>query len=230
MNNHSDVAVLFDLDGTLVDSQDAETLAMQCFTRQLGGTILAPDIDDLVAGRRMQEAIDMLCAHVGVDPPADALPRVRQLAEYFLERRLRCVPGVDTALSRIDHAKFVVSNSPVDMIDDRLSRTQLLHHFPGAHFSAYEYHTWKPAPDLYLAAIHDLGLTPDAAIAVEDSRVGVQAAVEAGLRVYWYQPSFRGSNCWVGNVRLFGRMSALPAMLKEDLPHNAHRRRPLMVV
>lgn len=230
MNNHSDVAVLFDLDGTLVDSQDAEALAMQCFTRQLGGTILAPDIHDLVAGRRMQEAIDMLCALIGVDPPADALPRVRQLAEYFLERRLRSIPGVNTALSRIDHPKFVVSNSPVDMIDDRLSRTKLLHHFPGAHFSAYEYQTWKPAPDLYLAAIHHLGLDPDAAIAVEDSRVGVQAAVEAGLRVYWYQPSFHGSNCWVGRVRLFGHMSVLPAMLNEDLPHIAQRQRRLMAV
>ena len=228
MNNNSDVAVLFDLDGTLVDSQDAETIALQCFTRQLGGTILAPDIAALVAGRRMQESIDMLCAHIGVDPPADALPRVRQLAEYFLERRLRRIPGVGTALSRIDHPKFVVSNSPLDMIDDRLSRTNLLHHFPGAHFSAYEYHTWKPAPDLYLAAIHNLGLDPDAAIAVEDSRVGVQAAVEAGLRVYWYQSSFHGSNCWVGRVRLFGQMSALPTMLNEDLPHTA-RRRPLMV-
>ena len=230
MNNHSDVAVLFDLDGTLVNSQDAEMIALQCFTRQVGGTIFAADIAELVAGRRMQEAIDMLCAHIGVDPPADALPRVRQLAEYFLERRLRCVPGVAAALSRIDHPKFVVSNSPVDMIDDRLSRTQLLHHFPGAHFSAYEYQTWKPAPDLYLAAIRDLGLDADSTIAVEDSRVGVQAAVEAGLRVYWYQPSFYGSNCWVGRVRLFGQMSALPAMLKEDLPYTAHRRRPLMVV
>lgn len=230
MNNHSDVAVLFDLDGTLVDSQDAETLAMQCFTRQLGGTILAPDIHALVAGRRMQEAIDMLCAHIGVDPPADALPRVRQLAEYFLERRLRRVPGVAAALGRIDHPKFVVSNSPLDMIDDRLSRTKLLHHFPGGHFSAYEYHTWKPAPDLYLAAIHGLALDPDSTIAVEDSKVGVQAAVEAGLRVYWYQRGFHGSNCWVGRVRLFGKMSALPAMLNEDLPHAAHLDRPLMVV
>ncbi|MFI5510993.1 HAD family hydrolase [Mycobacterium sp. NPDC051804] len=230
MNDHFDAAVLFDLDGTLVDSQGAETLAMQCFTRQLGGTILATDIADLVAGRRMQEAIDMLCARIGVDPPADALLRVRQLAEYFLERRLRCIPGVGAALRQIDHPKFVVSNSPVDMINDRLSRTKLLHHFPAAHFSAYEYQTWKPAPDLYLAAIHDLGLDPDAAIAVEDSRVGVQAAVEAGLRVYWYQPSFHGANCWVGRVRMFGQMSALPAMLVEDLPLTARRQRSLMVV
>lgn len=230
MNIHSDVAVLFDLDGTLVDSQGAETLALQCFTRRLGGTILAADIADLVAGRRMQEAIDMLCAQIGVDPPADALPHVRQLAEYFLERRMRRIPGVGAALRQIDHPKFVVSNSPVDMIDDRLSRTKLLHHFPAAHFSAYEYQTWKPAPDLYLAAIHDLGLDSDAAIAVEDSRVGVQAAVEAGLRVYWYQPSFRGANCWVDRVRMFSRMSSLPTMLDEDLPLTARRERSLMVV
>ena len=232
MNNHSttDVAVLFDLDGTLVDSQDAETLALQRFAAQFGVEVLAGEVDDLVAGRRMQEAIDLLCAYIKVDPPQDALPRVRTLAEKLLDGRLRCIPGVDAALGQIDHPKYVVSNSPVDMIDDRLARTRLLHHFPGAHFSAYEYQTWKPAPDLYLSAIHDLGLDQDSAIAVEDSRVGVQAAVAAGLRVYWYQPTFVGTNCWVGSVRLFGQMSALPAMLAEDLPHNAHRRQPLMVV
>lgn len=224
MNNYSDVAVLFALDGTLVDIQDAESLALQCFTTQLGARIPGAGIDVLVGGRRMQEAIDVLCARVGVQPPADALPRVRQLAEYFLERRLRCIRGVDAALRRIDHPKYVVSNSPVDMIDDRLSRTKLLHHFPGAHFSAYEYQTWKPSPDLYLTAMHGLGLDQDSAIAVESSRVGVQAAVEAGLRVYWYQPSFYGSNCWVGRVRLFGRMSALPVMLDEDLPCVVERR------
>lgn len=232
MNNHStaDVAVLFDLDGTLVDSQDAETLALQRFAAQFGVELLAGEVDDLVAGRRMQEAIDLLCAYIKVDPPQDALPRVRTLAEKLLDGRLRCIPGVDGALGQIDHPKYVVSNSPVDMIDDRLARTRLLHHFPGAHFSAYEYQTWKPAADLYLSAIHDLGLDQDSAIAVEDSRVGVQAAVAAGLRVYWYQPTFVGTNCWVGSVRLFGQMSALPAMLAEDLPHNAHRRQPLVVV
>ena len=76
MNNHvtTDVAVLFDLDGTFVDSQDAETLALQCFAAQFGVAVLAGEVDDLVAGRRMQEAIDLLCAHIKVDPPQDALP------------------------------------------------------------------------------------------------------------------------------------------------------------
>lgn len=231
MNNDyfSDVAVLFDLDGTLVDSQDAETLALQRFAAQFGADISAGEVDDLAAGRRMQEAIDLLCAHIDVTPPQDALPRVRSLAEDLLVGRLRCIPGIDAALGEIDLPTYVVSNSPVDMIDDRLARTQLLQHFPAKHFSAYEYDTWKPAPDLYLAAIDALGLDQGSAIAVEDSRVGVQAAVAAGLRVYWYQPAFVGTNCWVGSVRLFGEMSALPAMLAEDLPYTV-RRRPLMVV
>jgi len=111
----------------------------------------------------------------------------------------------------------VVSNSPVDMIRDRLLRTDLLQHFPGPHFSAYEYQTWKPDPDLYLSAIRHLGIDTDAAIAVEDSRVGVQSAVAAGLRVYWYQPCSFGDSCWAGPVRVFRQMAALPAMLEEDL-------------
>jgi HAD superfamily hydrolase (TIGR01509 family) len=212
-----DVAVLFDLDGTLVDSQDAETLALQRLAQQLGGEISTRRIADLAAGRRMQEAIDMLCADLEVIPPVNALPRTRRIAEELLDGRLCCVPDVDDALGRIDHPRYVVSNSPVDMIRDRLLRTNLLQHFPGPHFSAYEYQTWKPDPDLYLSAIHHLEIDADAAIAVEDSRVGVQAAVAAGLRVYWYQPDSVAEGCWVGAVRVFGQMSALPAMLEEDL-------------
>lgn len=213
----SGVAVLFDLDGTLVDSQDAETLALHRLATQLGGEISTAEVAHLAAGRRMQEAIDMLCAYIDVIPPVNALPRARLLGEELLEGRLCCVPGVDEALERIEYPKFVVSNSPVDMIGDRLSRTGLLQHFPGPHFSAYEFQTWKPAPDLYLAAIGGLGLDPDAVIAVEDSVVGVQAAVAAGLRVYWYQSDFAGEGCWTDSVRVFGEMSALPGMLARDL-------------
>ncbi|BBX01964.1 hypothetical protein BST36_29570 [Mycolicibacterium moriokaense] len=211
------VAVLFDLDGTLVDSQDAETLALQRLAKQLGGEISTDEIAHLAAGRRMQEAIDMLCAYIGVIPPVNALPRARLLAEELLEGRLCCVPGVDEALQRIEYPKFVVSNSPIDMIGDRLARTGLLHHFPGPHFSAYEFQTWKPAPDLYLAAIDGLGLDPDGVIAVEDSVVGVQAAISAGLRVYWYQSEVVGEACWTESVRVFGDMSALPEMVAQDL-------------
>ena len=212
-----DVAVLFDLDGTLVDSQDAETLALQRLAHQMGGEISTSTVADLAAGRRMQEAIDMLCAHLEMTPPVNALPRTRRIAEELLEGRLRAVPGAEEALSRIDHPRYVVSNSPVDMIRDRLLRTNLLQHFPGPHFSAYEYQTWKPDPDLYLSAIRHLGLDKEAAIVVEDSRVGVQAAVAAGLRVYWYQPHSIGDSCWAGSVRVFNQMSALPAMLEADL-------------
>ena len=213
----ADVAVLFDLDGTLVDSQDAETLALQQLAEQLGGQVSTGVVADLAAGRQMQEAIDMLCAHIEVIPPVNALPRTRRIAEELLDGRLRCVPGVGDMLQRIDLPKYVVSNSPVDMIDDRLAHTNLLQHFPGPHFSAYEYQTWKPEPDLYLTAIRKLGIDTDAAIAVEDSRVGVQAAVAAGLRVYWYQPNSIGDSCLAGQVRVFRQMSLLPAMLEEDL-------------
>lgn len=212
-----DVAVLFDLDGTLVDSQDAETLALQRLATQLGGEISTDKVADLAAGRRMQEAIDMLCENIEVNPPVNALPRTRRLAEELLDGRLRAIPGVGDALERIDCPRFVVSNSPVDMIRDRLLRTDLLRHFPGPHFSAYEFQTWKPAPDLYLSAIRNLGLDKDAAIAVEDSMVGVQAALAAGLRVYWYQPNCVDEGCWSGSVRVFGQMSALPEMLADDL-------------
>ena len=47
--------------------------------------------------------------------------------------------------------------------------------------------------------------------------VGVQAALAAGLRVYWYQPGVAGETPWTGALRVFGQMSALPDMLEKDL-------------
>lgn len=210
---------LFDLDGTLVDTQNAETLALLHFARTVHSRISSDDLTPLVAGRRIQDSIDIIRSYGSDAMPPDAVMTIRELTEEYLTGRLRTMPGVARALIDITGEKYVVSNSPLDIIVDRLAQTKLLSHFTGPHFSAYELRSWKPEPGIYLGALERLQVDPLCAVAVEDSEVGVQAAREAGIRVCWYRPGEPTAASWSSMVRVFGDMAALPHILDE-----AHRR------
>lgn len=206
---------LFDLDGVLVDTQDAETLALLRFAESVHADVPVDDFAELVAGRRMQESVDLIGSYSRLAMPSDAVARVRKLAEEFLVDRLRAVPGVEQALAAWTGEKYVVSNSPLDMIVDRLNRTGLSGYFKGPHFSAYELATWKPEPGLYLAALNALNIGADDAIAIEDSEVGVRAAEAAGIRVCWYRLGAATAQSWSSLIRIVGDMAALADILGE---------------
>ena len=217
------VAVFFDLDGVLVDTQAAELQALEQLVRQQGGGALLESVADAVNGIRMQDAINLVCDAAQIVPPADALAQVRRLTERLLAGRTIRIEGIAEALSRIGHPKYVVSNSPLELIERRLAQARIERHFPGPHFSAYELNSWKPAPDLYRAALSTVAVPARNVIAIEDSKAGVESARLAGLRVYWYQPRKSGETHLAASVTTFVRIAELPEMLDHDLLH-----RPLM--
>jgi HAD superfamily hydrolase (TIGR01509 family) len=208
--------VLFDLDGVLVDSQGAEARALLDFAERVHAPVPAEGFADLVAGRRMADSVDIIGRHTNTPLPDDAVEQVREIAERYLGTRLRATPGMAAALREITVGKYVVSNSPLDMIRDRLERTGLAGHFTGPHFSAYELGTWKPDPGLYQKAVESLGVSPGTVVAIEDSEVGVRSAHDAGLRVCWYRPGHPGQSRCTPPIRVFGEMSALPRMIAAD--------------
>ncbi|MBG7702870.1 HAD family phosphatase [Streptomyces sp. MC1] len=205
--------VLFDLDGVLVDSQDAEVLALLEFAGTVHARVPAEGFAERVAGRRMSESVAIIGRYTDAPLPDDAVERVREIAERHLANRLRATPGMAAALREITAPAYVVSNSPLGMIEDRLRRTGLAGFFTGPHFSAYELGTWKPDPGLYRQAVRALGLDPETVVAVEDSEVGVRSAHDAGLRVHWYRPGRPEESRYSGRVRVFGDMRALPELL-----------------
>lgn len=207
-------AVLFDLDGVLVDTQDVEIEALLLLAGELSPRLPEDqDLRQLLAGRKMQEAVDMIASFCDRAPPKDAVAQVRQTAERLLAGRLRLIPGVVTALRQIRLPKHVVSNSPLDLIQKRLADARIAGHFTSPHFSAYEYHVWKPDPALYRHALEHLDIPPEAAIAIEDSAVGVEAAQAAGLWVYWYS-SKASPDVDVPRVLRLEAMSALPRLIR----------------
>ncbi|MBB1257776.1 HAD family hydrolase [Streptomyces alkaliterrae] len=189
--------VIFDLDGVLVDTQDAENGGLAHVGELMGLTGLGDDqarCHELFTGKRMQECLDLLEEITGNPPPPNAMPLARARCEELIGDHLEPLDGVADALTRLSErpdvlGMCVASNSPLELIENRLAKAKILHHFDGLLFSAYEVGAWKPDPKLFLWAAESAGHDPDACVVVEDSAVGVAAGIDAGIRVLQYAPA-----------------------------------------
>lgn len=209
--------IMFDLDGVLVDTQGAESAALRRYAAMIGADVPDEGFDQLIAGRKMQESVEIVASFAKSSPAIDAVARVREIAEIVLANRLRAVPGVVEALGALRYPRHVVSNSPLAMIQSRLAATGLDGYFPPDHFSAYEVGIWKPDPGLYLMAVDAVGANLEAVIAIEDSDVGVESARLAGVRTLRYTPGHPVLHDKGNSVTTFGDMRLLPALLEADV-------------
>ncbi len=107
------------------------------------------------------------------------------------------MPGVEALLNALPTARCVASNGHLDRVRDRLALTGLLRFFDPHVFSATQVASGKPAPDLFRLAARRLGAHPASCIVVEDSVIGVAAAVAAGMPVLGF---CGGSHCSDGHA------------------------------
>lgn len=177
--------VVFDCDGTLVDS---ERIANEVFARLITAEGLATSFEECVArymGRSTSACLELIEARLGRAVSADlGAVRTRMVDERLAE--LRAVPGMAELLGRVAAAGVpmcVASSSTPAEIEFRLRRTGLAEYFGDNLFSATTVPNGKPAPDVYLLAAERLGVDPGRCVVVEDSPVGVRGAVAAGMHV-----------------------------------------------
>jgi beta-phosphoglucomutase len=178
------LALIFDLDGVVVDSMPLHTLAWQRYLRSLG--IQGNDVETRMHGRRNDEIVrDFLGADT--DPATvfehgAAKERLfREMMRDELEQHL--VPGVKQLLERSSHAPVALAtNAEPANVDFVLDGAGLRRYFRAIVDGTQVAHA-KPAPDVYLRAASELRVPPRNCIVFEDSPVGVAAARAAGARV-----------------------------------------------
>ena len=178
------LALIFDMDGVVVDSMPIHRAAWRQYLDFLG--IPGEDLLARMHGRRNDEIVlDFL------GPTADqelvhehgaAKERLyRQLMRDRLENQL--VPGVRSFLENASPAPIgLASNAERPNIDFVLDGAGLRPYFRVV-VDGSEVERPKPAPDVYLRAARELGVEPKNCIVFEDSPVGIQAARDAGARV-----------------------------------------------
>jgi HAD superfamily hydrolase (TIGR01509 family) len=177
-------AVVFDLDGVIVDSEPVWEQVRRRVVAEHGGH-WAADAQQRLMGMSTGEWARYLSQDLGVGLPPDqvaALVIERMAARY--RERLPLMPGAVAAVRGLaGHWPLgVASSSPAALIDAVLDAAGLRAAFATT-LSTEQVARGKPAPDIYLAACARLGRRPSACAAVEDSSNGLRSAAAAGLRV-----------------------------------------------
>jgi HAD superfamily hydrolase (TIGR01509 family) len=177
-------AVVFDLDGVLVDSEQAWDDARQDLVREHGGT-WTPQATRAMLGMSSREWPVYVRDELGVDLTAEQINAdvVRRLTERY-QAELPVIDGAREAVERLG-ARWplaLASSSNREVIDLVLDELGITGAF-AATVSSEEVARGKPSPDVYLAAVAHLGAEPTACVAIEDSGNGIRSAHAAGLRV-----------------------------------------------
>jgi HAD superfamily hydrolase (TIGR01509 family) len=176
-------AVIFDLDGVLVDSEHLWNEAKEALTRETGGT-WKPEAPVAMLGMSSPEWSRYLHRELNVPLGPEVIDRriVARMVELYHERRL-VVSGAAKAVRAIADRWPVglASSSNREIIDLFLDVSGLAACFT-ATVSSEEVAHGKPSPDVYLEAARRIGVPADQCVAVEDSSNGLRSAIAAGMR------------------------------------------------
>jgi HAD superfamily hydrolase (TIGR01509 family) len=177
-------AVIFDLDGVLIDSEQLWDEARRELVRERGGT-WRPDATRAMMGMSSLEWSRYMHDELRVDlAPDEISTAVVERLEHLYRERLPLYPGARAAVVAVAkrHRLGLASSANRRIIDLVLELARLGPFFE-ATVSSEEVPRGKPAPDVYIEAARRLRVAPELCAAVEDSGNGIRSAAAAGMRV-----------------------------------------------
>jgi HAD superfamily hydrolase (TIGR01509 family) len=188
--------VIFDCDGVLVDSEWIANREGAKLKTEMGYPIST--------GEHIQRFTGLANTSPAYQDVLRRLPEnysqiARQRRNEAFKNELKEIPGADHLLSRLRVQWCLASNGDMDKIRTSLEATGLNKHFTENVFNSAMVKHGKPFPDLFLLAAEKMGVEPGRCLVIEDSALGVQAAVAAGMRVWGF----------LGGSHVYPRLSQL---------------------
>lgn len=175
-------AVVFDLDGLLINSEDLYEQAGEIVLRRRGKTYDA-DLREQMMGRPVVDAIRlMIDCHSLPDSLEDLMSECKDVLEALMATSLATMPAVEDFLDALDAAnipKAVATSATPDYAEHALTKLGLKDRFQFV-LTAGDITRGKPDPEVYLLAARRLGIAPSEMMVLEDSGNGSRAAVAAG--------------------------------------------------
>ncbi|WP_209915910.1 HAD family hydrolase [Mycolicibacterium lutetiense] len=180
-------AVLWDMDGTLVDSEKLWDIAMHALYARMGA-VLTPEVRESTVGGSSETVMRIVYDDLGLEPdPAAMAESADWLHDYtgeLFEQGLPWQPGAQEMLDGLTAAGVpmaLVTNTRRDLAERALN--SIGRHYFSVTVCGDEVPSGKPAPDPYLRAAHLLGVPAEHCLAVEDSVTGTASAEAAGCPV-----------------------------------------------
>lgn len=193
-------AIIYDLDGTLVDSEplwyaaESELIAAR-------GDVYRDEVRAALVGLRLDGCIAIIReAYSLTETVSELREELLQRMMNHVQQSLTTRDGAEAVLAAVHAlplATAIASSSPLSFIEGVIqNRGWDEDYFPrGRHclFSADDVAEGKPAPDVYLAAARSLQVDPHRCVAIEDSTTGARAAVAAGMICFAVWDPFHSS-------------------------------------
>ncbi|QES43100.1 hydrolase [Streptomyces venezuelae] len=208
--------VIFDNDGVLVDSEPISNTILAAYLTELGHPTSYKDSLRDYMGGAMHRVHDLVLERSGQRLPEDFDEVFHGRVFAAFERELQPVDGAVEVLEKLtgDGTAYCLASSGSH------ERIRVGHRKAGLDkwfgedrvFSSQDVGRGKPAPDLFLYAAERMGVAPEKCVVVEDSPLGVQAAIAAGMDVLGYT-AMTPAERLVGANELFSDLRELPDLL-----------------
>jgi HAD superfamily hydrolase (TIGR01509 family) len=216
-------AIIFDLDGVVVDSEPLKQLAHITTTARFGSH-LSDDFYPRLLGQSQDAVARAAIEEARLDVSVARYNEVfAQVYAPLLQTHLEPVSGIEEALRvlvDVHHRRLgIVTSSPGAVLDSILTRLDIARCF-AARVSADDVTRHKPSPDPYLEVLRRLRVEASNTVAVEDTDAGIQAAVEAGVAAIGYRHALAWHQRFASASAV---TSSLSADIILDLARRAHR-------
>ena len=179
--------IIFDMDGTLVQSEDCASQALIDVVPALADQ--SPEsVTARYKGMRLAKILADIEKRLPGSVPEGCVDLYREREKNLSASMIRPSEGVAMMLDQINGVKCIASNAPIEKTKRSLELCGLSRFFQSGIFSAYEVNAWKPDPALFLHAAKAYDTEPSKCLVVEDSAVGLEAATAAGMSSVLYDP------------------------------------------
>jgi HAD superfamily hydrolase (TIGR01509 family) len=206
--------VIFDCDGVLVDSELIANRVFAAMLVELGVPVTIDDMFERFVGHSMAYCLDLVREMLGRDVPPGFVDELRERTNRAFTKELQPVPGIHVVLDALTCDCCVASSGDHTKMRTTLSLTGLLDRFDGRLFSVTQVARGKPAPDVFVFAAAQMGVSPDRVAVIEDTPAGVAAGTAAGMTVFGYAGRTQAARLQnAGAAFVFTEMRDLPALL-----------------
>lgn len=180
------MAVIFDLDGVIIDNIPYHKQAWREICRRYGRELTDDDFDRKISGRKNDAILAFLLNRVVTDAEVQACKLEKEaLYRALVQAHLQPIRGLVPLLEQLRVRVIpcaIATSAPVENIDYALDGMKIRHYFD-AIVDASQVKHGKPDPEVYLTAARRLKANPRQCLVFEDAPLGISAAKAAGMRV-----------------------------------------------
>lgn len=184
--------VIFDCDGTLIDSERLCLQAIVEVLSSIGVEVNYDDVKDQFQGVKLEKIFGALVddnSKLANDGLAKLISHYRLRCKELFAEQLTVIDGVYEVLDELkanNIAVCIASNAPHEKMAFTLPLAKLDQYFEGTVFSALDANAWKPDPKLLHYVMDKMQVSSEECLFIDDSLVGIQAGVEANVTTLYF--------------------------------------------